>query len=254
MSTVATQEAWRKYKVAGDQRSRDQLIKQYSHLVKITAGRVVAHLPNSLEWDDVYSAGVVGLVKAVDQFDPTRNVKFETFAIALIRGAVLEMLRNEDWVPRSMRDKMKTLDRACFALETRLGRPATEDEIAAEMEVNVQDYRKILSDGSRANVMSLENILIQNEEEDQVLISDCLSAGGDPTAEVEERERLRSLVGSIEALPEREKVVIALYYYEGLTFREIGQVMSISESRVYQLHAQAVARMRARLTDWEEAA
>lgn len=254
MNSLQVQEAWKRYKVSGDRDSREQLIRQYAHLVKITAGRIVARLPNGVEWDDIYSSGIIGLIKAVDQFDPTRNVKFETYAIALIRGAILEMLRSEDWVPRSIRDKLKNLDRSIFALEVRLGRPPLEEEIAAEMGVSVIEYRRMLSDAARTNIVSLENILIQNDEEDQVVIADYLTADENLVEEVEQRERLRSLASAIDRLPERERLVISLYYYEGLTFKEIGQVMSISESRVYQLHAQAVARMRAYLIDWEDAA
>lgn len=252
MNALQLQEAWKQYKVSGDERSREQLIRQYAHLVKITAGRVVAHLPASLEWDDVYSAGIIGLIKAVDQYDPTRNVKFETYAIALIRGAILEMLRSEDWVPRSVRDKLKNLERTYFALEVRLGRPPTEEEIAEALGVSIQDYRQMLADAARANILSLENILVQNEEEEQVLIADCLTAADNLTEEAEQREQLRALANAIDRLPERERLVIMLYYYEGLTFKEIGQVMEISESRVYQLHAQAMVRMRTYLMDWRE--
>lgn len=254
MNTIKVQEAWKRYKITGDVTSREQLIHQYAHLVKITAGRIVAHLPSGLEWDDVYSCGVIGLIKAVDQFDPTRNVKFETYAIALIRGAILEMLRSEDWVPRSVRDKLKTLDRAIFALEVELGRPPTENEISETLQITVDDYRHMLVDAARANIFSIESILVQNDEEEQILVGECLASGEDILKEVEDRARLRSLTHAIERLPERERLVISLYYYEGLTFKEIGQVMNISESRVYQLHAQAIARMRAYLIDWETAA
>src|SRR5256884_1300299 len=141
--------AWRKYKCAGDAAARASIINQYSYLVKITAGRVVSSLPPSLERDDLVSAGVVGLIKAVDQFDIGRQVKFETYAIALIRGAILEMLREEDWVPRSVRERVKALERTYLAMETHLGRPPSEHEVARELNINIEEFNRLLVDTGR---------------------------------------------------------------------------------------------------------
>ncbi len=238
---------WSRFKITRDQKSRDGLINHYSYLVKITSGRVVTSLPPNLERDDLISVGVVGLIKAVDQFDPGRQVKFETYAIALIRGAMLEMLREEDWVPRSIRDNVKNLERTYHKLEVSLGRPATENEVAAELNITIDDLQHILSNTSRASVMSLEDALSgggggdgENLQLADVLADDSASV----TTQVERTERKKMLTIGIDRLPDRERLVISLYYYDGLTFKEIGKVLTVSESRVYQLHTQAVLRLR----------
>lgn len=247
MGLTATQvsDAWHRFKTLNDAVARDSLISQYAYLVKITAGRVISSLPPGLERDDLVSAGVVGLVKAVDHFDLTRKVKFETFAIALIRGAILEMLREEDWVPRSVRERLKNLERTFVLLESQLGRPATAEETAGALGVNMEDYQSLLLEMGRTTLLSLDDILASNENDDQLHLADLLTDHTSSTSvEVEAREMRRTLASGIDRLPERERYVIALYYYEGLTFKEIGRVLSVSESRVYQLHTQAMVRMR----------
>jgi len=237
--------AWRRYKQDGDPKARAAIIDQYAYLVKITAGRVVSNLPPSLERDDLVSAGVVGLIKAVDQFDTSRQVKFETYAIALIRGAILEMLREEDWVPRSVRERVKQLERTYLSLESTLGRPPTEHEVARELNLSSEEFHKLLLDTGRTNLLSLDDILVGTEGSEKLHLADVIRDDAEtPSGEVELREMKRSLAAAIDRLPEREKLVIALYYYEGLTFKEIGKILSISESRVYQLHTQAVIRLR----------
>lgn len=238
---------WRRYKARKDPKARDYIINHYAYLVKITAGRVVTSLPPNLERDDLVSAGIMGLIKAVDQFDTGRQVKFETYAIALIRGAILEMLREEDWVPRSVRDNVKALERTYYQLEVKLGRPATEDEVAQEMGVTTDDLQKVLVNTSRANVLSLDDMLIGGGSGDgeRLHLTDVLQdENANVLSDVEASAMRDTLAAGIERLPEREKLVIALYYYEGLTFKEIGKVLTVSESRVYQLHTQAVLRLR----------
>ncbi|MDH7481656.1 MAG: FliA/WhiG family RNA polymerase sigma factor [Armatimonadota bacterium] len=238
-------ELWRKYKQGGDQNARDALINQYSYLVKITAGRVVTSLPPNVERDDLVSAGVVGLIKAVDQYDLDRKVKFETYAIALIRGAILEMLREEDWVPRSVRERVKNLERTYLQLEMKLGRPATEEEVANALGIELDDLHSLLGDSGRATLLSLDDVIVSTDGNERIHLSDVINdQAAAPLAEVELKEMQRSLAAAIDRLPERERLVIALYYYEGLTFKEIGKVLSVSESRVYQLHTQAVLRLR----------
>jgi len=238
-------DAWSRYQESGDPHARKAIITQYAYLVKITAGRVVSSLPPSLERDDLVSAGAVGLVKAVDQFDPGRKVKFETYAIALIRGAILEMLREEDWVPRSVRERVKQLERTYITLETQLGRPPDENEVAAELGVTVEELQKLLVDTGRTTLLSLDDILVASEGNERLHLKDVIrdDAAG-PSMELEFRERRRMLGIAIDRLPDRERTVISLYYYDGLTFKEIGRVLTISESRVYQLHTQAVIRLR----------
>ena len=238
-------DAWRRYKAQGDSRARDEIINQYAYLVKITAGRVVSNLPPSLERDDLVSAGVMGLIKAVDQFDFSRQVKFETYAIALIRGAILEMLREEDWVPRSVRERVKLLERTFLQMETTLGRPPSEKEVATELNLGPDEFNKMLMDTGRTTLLSLDDILIGSEGSEKLHLADVIhDDSASPSLEVEIREMKRTLGEAIDRLPERERTVIALYYYDGLTFKEIGRILTISESRVYQLHTQAVIRLR----------
>ncbi len=245
MAAANISDAWRKYRNNGDPQARDEIINQYAYLVKITAGRVVSNLPPSLERDDLVSAGVVGLIKAVDQFDFNRQVKFETYAIALIRGAILEMLREEDWVPRSVRERVKLLEKTYLHMETKLGRPPTELEVANELQMNQDEFSKLLVETGRTSLLSLDDILIGSEGNEKLHLTDVIhDQNANPSLEVEMREMKRSLGVAIDRLPERERLVIALYYYEGMTFKEIGKILSISESRVYQLHTQAVIRMR----------
>jgi RNA polymerase sigma factor for flagellar operon FliA len=237
--------SWQDFKVYKNPNARVELINHYAYLVKITAGRLVTSLPNGLDREDLVGAGVIGLVKSVDQFDPTRDVKFETYAIALIRGAILEMLRDEDWVPRSIREKLKALDRTMMALETKLGRPATDVELGEAMGITRQEVSELMVRMGRTNVYSLDDILGMGDGDDHIhfvdlIVDDAANTGG----EVEGREIRRILAAGVDRLPERERLVVALYYYEGLTFKEIGKVLNVSESRVYQLHTQAMNRLR----------
>jgi RNA polymerase sigma factor for flagellar operon FliA len=238
---------WREFKENGDRDARAAIINNYAHLVKITSGRVVGSMPNGLDREDLIGAGTIGLVKAVDQFDLGREVKFETYAIALIRGAILEMLRGEDWVPRSIREKLKAMDRAFVALEMKHGRPATEQEVADHLEITLEELHVILRHASRTGVLSLDDVMSADGEEHIHFIDLIVDHEASPDGEVEGRELRRQLSGSVDRLPDRERLVIALYYYEGLTFKEIGRVLGVSESRVYQLHTQAMTRMRAHM-------
>ncbi|WP_309685501.1 FliA/WhiG family RNA polymerase sigma factor [Armatimonas sp.] len=253
MAARIMEDVWRRFKGSGDSRARDAIINNYGYLVKITAGRVVSNLPPNLEREDLYTAGSMGLIKAVDQFDPGRQVKFETYAIALIRGAILESLREEDWVPRSIRERAKALERAFNELEISLGRPPKEDDIAQHMGVSSEELSKMMADTGRGSVLSLDDLIMGSDGSERLHLSDVVpDDGATPVADVELRERIRHLGGGIDRLPERERLVIALYYYEGLTFKEIGKVLSVSESRVYQLHTQAVLRMRGYLNRDQE--
>jgi len=248
-SVAEVQDLWRRFKLQGDLAVRDRLINKYAYLVKITAGRVVTNLPPNVEREDLVGAGVVGLIKAIDQYDVSRQVKFETYAIALIRGAILEMLREEDWVPRSVRERVKNLERTYMQLEMALGRPASEEEVAEAMGIKIDELQSLLADTGRATLMSLDDVIVGSDGNERIHLADVIdddSSG--PLTIVENKEMIRTLGVAIDRLPEREKLVIALYYYEGLTFKEIGKTLSVSESRVYQLHTQAVLRMRGYLS------
>ncbi len=241
------QEIWHRFKHRGDLRAREILISNYSYLVKITAGRIAGGVPPSLDREDLLSAGIIGLIRAVDQFDSGRQVKFETYAIALIRGAILELLRGEDWAPRSVRDKIKLLERAFSAVESHLGRPGTDDEVAAHLTFTVDQLHKMLSDVAQASVLSLDEMLFSSEPDATLRVVDTVedhSSAGDTRGAVEKRERHGALKTAVKRLPEREHLVLSLYYYEGLTFKEIGKILKVSESRVFQLHQQAMMRLR----------
>lgn len=240
---------WISFKQHGDLEARAEIIKNFYHLVKITAGRVVSNMPAGMDKEDLASAGTIGLLKAVDQFDPSREVKFETYAIALIRGAILETLRSEDWVPRSIREKLRAFERTSNALEGSLGRPATIEEIAEAMGITEEEVNQIIQQAGRTGVMSLDDVLSSNGEgEDHIHFIDLIvDENASPEAEAEGRELRRVLSQGVDKLPDRERLVIALYYYEGLTFKEIGQVLTVSESRVYQLHTQAMLRIRSHM-------
>jgi RNA polymerase sigma factor for flagellar operon FliA len=242
---AALSDLWRRYQQRKDAKARDQIINHYAYLVKITAGRIAPNLPANVERDDLVGVGVVGLINAVDQFDTGRQVKFETYAIALIRGAILEYLRQADWVPRSVRDKMKVLDQTYKQLEVRLGRPATEREAAEEMGLSEEEMQKLLVFGRQSTVGSLDDLLPGGGGGEGLHLGEVIEDGGASVVTLVETAAVReTLARGIDRLPERERLVTSLYYYEGLTFKEIGLVMEVSESRVYQLHGQATNRLR----------
>ena len=241
------QRTWVQFKVYRAPEARVDLIDHYSYLVKITSGRLVTSFPGGVDRDDLISAGVIGLIKSVDQYDPTRDVKFETYAIALIRGAILEMLRDEDWVPRSIREKMKAVDRAQVKLEPLLGRAASPKEVAEETGMAEQDVNDMLFRMGRTNVYSLDDIVggSGGDGDDSIHFVDMIvDRDANTEGEMEGRELRRLLAYGVDRLPERERLVVGLYYFEGLTFKEIGKVLGVSESRVYQLHTQAMGRLR----------
>jgi RNA polymerase sigma factor for flagellar operon FliA len=251
MPAESLQALWFRFKHQGDVRARETLIENYSYLVKITAGRVASGVPPSLDREDLISAGVIGLIRAVDQFDSSREVKFETYAIALIRGAILELLRGEDWAPRSVRDKIKLLERTYAGVELQLGRPGSDDEVAEALGTTQDGLHKMLSDVAQASVLSLDEMLFSSEPDATLRVVDTVedtSASGDTTLAAEKRERRQALNTAVKRLPEREHLVLSLYYYEGLTFKEIGKILTVSESRVFQLHQQAMMRLRGYLS------
>jgi len=252
MASTSLHDIWFRFKQRGDVRAREALIDNYNYLVKITAGRIAGGVPPSLDREDLISAGVIGLIKAVDQFDVTREVKFETYAIALIRGAILELLRGEDWAPRSVRDKIKSLERAYTGVELRLGRPGTDEEVAEELQTNVDGLHSMLSTVGQASVLSLDEMLFSGEPDASLRVVDTVEdtkTTADTTRAVEKRERRQALHVAVKRLPEREHLVLSLYYYEGLTFKEIGKILQVSESRVFQLHQQAMIRLRGYLSE-----
>lgn len=243
---------WRSYKESGDPRLREQLILHYSPLVKYVAGRVGVGLPANVEQADFVSSGVFGLIDAIEKFDIDRAIKFETYAISRIRGAIIDELRALDWIPRSVRQKAKTVERTYATLEARLRRTPHEPEVAAEMGITLEDLHAIFSQLSLANVMALDELIHPiGESGDALTLMDTLEdTGADNPVEIaEDRELRRLLATAVSTLPEREKTVVTLYYYEGLTLAEIGQVLGVTESRVSQIHTKSVLQLRAKLSD-----
>ncbi|GAB2616218.1 RNA polymerase sigma factor WhiG [Streptomyces capparidis] len=250
--TAALAELWSAYKSSGDARLREQLILHYSPLVKYVAGRVSVGLPANVEQADFVSSGVFGLIDAIEKFEPERAIKFETYAISRIRGAMIDELRALDWIPRSVRQKARAVERAYATLEARLRRTPTEAEVAGEMGITLDELHGVFSQLSLANVVALEELLhVGTETGDTLSLVDTLedTAADNPVEVAESRELRRLLARAINTLPEREKTVVTLYYYEGLTLAEIGQVLGVTESRVSQIHTKAVLQLRGKLAD-----
>lgn len=242
--------AWEEYKQTGDRKAREALILAYAPLVKYVAGRVSIGLPANVDYDDLVSYGVFGLVDALEKFDTDRGVKFETYAVARIRGAIIDGLRSADWVPRSVRQKSKELEKTITALEAKLGRPASDQEVAAALGIGISEYHALLAEVKGIALASLEEVWSGDpDEEGKLRIGQMIEndASEDPTAHAEGNEVKRILAEAIDELPERERLVVALYYFEELTLKEIGQVLDVSESRVSQIHTKALLRLRGRL-------
>jgi RNA polymerase sigma factor for flagellar operon FliA len=240
---------WVAFKDEGGRNVRDQLILHYSPLVKYVAGRVAVGLPQTVDQADLVSYGVFGLIDAIEKFDPDRGYKFETYAIARIKGAILDELRSIDWVPRSVRAKARSVERAFGKLEAALQRSPTDAELAAELGLTEAQLQQTLGKISFVGIVALDETIGTGERGDGGTIGDRLAdaaAGPVDLFEVEETRHL--LAEAISLLPEREKTVLTLYYYEGLTLAEIGQVLGVTESRVCQIHTKSVLHLRAKLT------
>ena len=243
---------WRVYKEDGSSDARERLIIHYSPLVKFVAGRVGAGLPASVDQGDLVSYGFLGLIGAVERFDLGREVKFETYAIPRIRGAMLDELRAMDWVPRSVRSKARELERAMGKLQSDLRRDPSDDELAGELGIDVADLRDRLGATAGMSIVALEELLtVGGDEGDSVSLLDTLpdATVEQPGSAMEAEETRRALIDSIGSLGEREHLVIALYYFEGFTLSRIGEILGVTESRVSQIHSKALLALRTRLAD-----
>jgi len=240
---------WVEFKRTSDRGLRDRLILHYSPLAKYVAARVAAGLPQSVDQADLVSYGIFGLIDAIEKFDLDRGYKFETYAIARIKGAILDELRSIDWVPRSVRAKARALEKAFMKLEGVLHRSPTDDELAAEMRVTPEQLQGTLSQISTLGIVALDESLSVGDRSEAATLGDTIPDRGDgPVATYEVEEMRHILATAINTMPEREKIVLTLYYYEGLTLAEIGLVLGVTESRVCQIHTKAVLHLRARLS------
>jgi RNA polymerase sigma factor for flagellar operon FliA len=241
---------WARYKAQGDRASRERLILHYAPLVKYVAGRVGVGLPASVDPADLVSNGMFGLIDAIEKYQPDRAIKFETYAVSRIRGAIIDELRSYDWVPRSVRQKARDVERAYQVLQARLERTPTDDEVADELGITVRALRQIFRQVSYVHVAALDELLsIGGDKSDRVSLGDTIpdERAEDPVSAYEVEETKEVLGMAVSGLPEREKIVISLYYYEGMTLAEIGQVLGVTESRACQLHTKAVMQLRAQL-------
>lgn len=242
---------WAQYKENQQLEARDELIIHYAHIVKYVANRLAINLSSVVEKDELISYGIEGLIDAIEKYDHRRNIKFETYAITRIRGAMIDGLRSMDWVPVSVRQKSKDLEKAYAKLEARLGRAATDTEVAAELGISSDSLAAMLKEIAATTIISLDDFLPGDEgEEKKKRIIDMLEDNmpADALEMVELSEVKEVLSNSISRLPEKEKTVIYFYYYEGLTLKEIGAALSLSESRISQLHTKAILRLRGSLS------
>ncbi len=247
--------AWKAFKRTGDQAAREALILHYAPLVKYVAGRLAVALPATVDFDDLVSWGTFGLIDAVEKFAPDRGVKFETYALARIRGGMIDGLRLSDWVPRSVRQKARQFEAVAQRLETSLGRAATDGELAVALGLTSEEYHSLLSELACTTLTSLDEVWRgEGDGSEGARLVDGLpdEHAPDPLASAEFTELRRALAGAIDQLPERERLVIALYYREGLTLKEIGKVLEVTEARVSQIHTKAILRLRGKLARWRE--
>jgi RNA polymerase sigma factor FliA len=251
-----TQALWQEFRRTHDLTLRDRLILTYAPLVKFVAGRLGASLPSHVDEQDLVSYGLLGLIGAIERYDPDREIKFETYAIMRIKGAIIDELRSLDWVPRSVRSRAREIERAIVELERTLMRAPTDEEIAAKVGISSEELDRSLFEISRSSMAALDELWTPQGGGDQVALIDTIedAAGADPEFSLEQNELNEALGEAIARLPEREKLVVTLYYYEELTLREIGEVLGVTESRVSQLHTKAVLRLKARLSGGARAA
>jgi RNA polymerase sigma factor for flagellar operon FliA len=245
------QSLWMEFRKSRDQRIRDRLILNYAPLVKYVAGRLGSGLPAHVDEGDLVSYGLLGLIGAIERYDPERDVKFETYAIARIKGSIIDELRAMDWVPRSVRARARDIERAVAELEARLGRAPTDEEISTKLGLTQEELDDSLSEIGRSSIAALDELwTISSSGGDTVALIDTIedTQGPEPQAALAKTELKEAIGEAIARLPEREKLVVTLYYYEELTLREIGEVLGVTESRVSQLHTKAILRLKARLS------
>lgn len=238
------------YKTKIDAKTKDEIIVEYAPLIKFVAQKIASRLPANIELDDLISCGVIGLMDAIDKFDPTRDNKFKTYAEFRIRGAILDELRSQDWVPRSIREKAKLVERTYVKLESELGRQATDEEMCQALDINQEEFYDFLNKAKSVSVLNIDDSTIFNRGDKKLmagLMQDDRSSN--PFSAVSYKDLRDKIKNGIMNLPDKQKLVLSLYYYEDLNLKEIGQVLEVTESRVSQLHTQAILRLKAKLRD-----
>jgi len=253
---TAVEQLWVDYKTTSSREARDRLIIHYSPLVKYVAGRVAVGLPQNIDQADLVSYGIFGLIDAIDKFDTNRNIKFETYAIARIKGAIIDELRSIDWVPRSVRAKSRAVEKAYAKLEAALLRTPTDAEVASEMGISEDELHTIFNQISFVGLVALDEMLSGSggERGESTTLGETIPDKREgPVAAFEVDEMKQILATAINRLGDREKIVLTLYYYEGLTLAEIGDVLGVTESRVCQIHTKAVLQLRSRMIEPEPA-
>lgn len=228
---------------------REKMILEHAPMIKYIANRIASRLPSHVDVDDLINSGVIGLIDALEKFDPTRGIKFKSYAESRIRGSILDNLRSLDWVSRSVRRKSRVLEQTFADLEKKLGRPATEEEVAEVMGMELEDLLKVMGEVNSVSLVYLDEVLNDDSGDKEQTLAEYLSNPDDedPYSLLAIQEIKESLTEGIDALPEKERLVLSLYYYEELTMKEIGKVLDVTESRVSQLHTQAILRLRGKL-------
>ncbi|WP_418190831.1 FliA/WhiG family RNA polymerase sigma factor [Amycolatopsis albispora] len=240
---------WRQFAEAPEQRLRDRLVLHYAPLVKYVAGRVGTGLPTHVDVGDLVQSGIFGLVDAIEKFEPERGLRFETYAMQRIRGAILDDLRSQDWVPRVVRSRAREAERAMERLGARLNRTPTDAELATELEITVDELRDLYGQLQLTSVVALEDLVAVGKDSGSLVDTLPDDDAVDPVAVLVDQDNRRQLADAIAQLSERDRIVVSLYYFESLTLAEIGKVLGVTESRVSQLHTRAVLRLRAKLVE-----
>ena len=254
LENVTEEELWKEYRKTHDQEIRDTLIRQYAPLVKYVAGKISVGMPQNVDFDDLVGFGVFGLFDAIEKFDPEKHVKFKTYAVTRIRGAIFDELRSIDWVPRSVRQKTREIEETIQHLESDLGRSVSDQEVAKAMNMSLEQYNSMILKVRGTSILSLNDVWYSGDENDKVSIQDSIESPTSlqPETIAEKDEIKRVIAEAIHELPEKEQKVLVLYYYEDLTLKEIGKVLEVTESRISQLHTKAIMRLRSKLTNMKK--